>query len=131
MKVLSNTILKHFGIYCKFNRRLNGFNCKVDRSAISAGIQHTKQGVVSSTQYMRTPTQYTRNAQIIHSIHVSRQIHSKQVSVKQKTLCTLLAISRKINECLQRVLRDGHYDASRGHLSSTFSAWNCTVFLRN
>ena len=32
--------------YCKFNRRLNGFNCKVDRSVMSS-IQHTKQEVVS------------------------------------------------------------------------------------
>ena len=29
--------------YCEFNRRLNGFNWKVDQSAMS-GIQHTKQG---------------------------------------------------------------------------------------
>ena len=39
-------ICRHIYLYCKFNRRLNGFNCKVDRSVMS-GIQHTKQEVVS------------------------------------------------------------------------------------
>ena len=52
--------------YCKFNRRLNGFNWKADRSVMS-GIQHTKQG--------ETSTQYIESAHAVHEKRPSNTYH--------------------------------------------------------
>ena len=79
--------IKHYVEYCKFNRRLNGFNCKVDYSDMHEVTVSRLKTVVIYCNSIRLVCNWRPHSTLkcpFNTFHTC-QVQSKQVSVEQQT----------------------------------------------